>query len=308
MKKLMMLAVIAFVFASCGNKKTEDEQVDLKTFKDKLSYVLGAEQARMITESGDPNLDKLNFDEMLLGFDLGLNDEKAMDSDCQEALGKMYGPYGQDFDSSQVKKGSNCIGKIAGNVFYQTWTKKGVMNQIDMKIAKIGFKHGLFKKDTLVDKTIGMKMVNDFLTGINKKNGKKLMDSAKKMPNTKVIDGGIVIETLTAGQGASPSANDDVQVNYILTSAEGDTVESSFRIQEQSGQPVPAFNLTGVIQGWGLSFPKLQKGGKYNLYIPWELAYGEQNQCETLKFYVELLDFGPKGSLVKPQEQMPTPQ
>jgi FKBP-type peptidyl-prolyl cis-trans isomerase len=301
-----MFAVVALVFASCGNKGEEDEKVDLKTFKDKLSYVLGAEQARMITESGDPNLEKLNFDEMLLGFDKGMNNEKAMDAGCQEALGKLYGPYGQDFDTTYVKSGSNCIGKIAGSVFYQTWTKKGVMNQIDAKIARIGFKHGLQKKDTLVDRTLSMKMVTEFITGINKKSGDKLMAGARKMPNTKSITGGIVVETLLEGTGGSPSATDDVKVNYILISAEGDTIESSYKIMEQSGKPNPAFNLTGVIQGWSMAFPTLKKGGKYHLYIPWELAYGEQNQCESLKFFVELIDFGPKGTLAKaPEMEMP---
>lgn len=307
MRKLLMFAVVALVFTSCGNKE-EEEKVELKTFKDKLSYVLGAEQARMITESGDPNLERLNFDEMLLGFDKGLNNEKAMDAGCQEALGKLYGPYGQDFDTNYVKSGSNCIGKIAGSVFYQTWTNKGVMDQLDMKIARIGFKHGLHKKDTLVDRTVSMKMVTEFITGINKKSGDKLMAAARKMPNTQTIDGGIVIETLQAGTGGSPSATDDVKVNYILMSAEGDTIENSYKIMEQSGKPNPAFNLTGVIQGWSMAFPNLKKGGKYHLFIPWNLAYGEQNQCETLKFFVELIDFGPKGSLVKPQEMMPPAQ
>ncbi len=302
MRKLGMIVALAFVMASCGSSKDAEETVDLKTFKDKLSYVLGAQQSKFIMDSGDPNLEKLNFDEILAGFDTGMKEKrKELDQGCQSVLRNMYGVNGQDFDSSLVKSGSNCIGKIAGTIFYQTWTKKGVMDQIDPAIARIGFMHGLNKKDTLVDATTSMKMMTDFLTSINKKSGAAMMTAAKKLPNTREIEGGIIIETLQEGTGASPSATDDVEVNYILTNADGDTVENSFMIMEKTGQPAPAFNLTGVIQGWGVSFPNLKKGGKYNLYIPWQMAYGEQNQCETLKFFVELKNFGPQGTLAKPQ-------
>lgn len=301
MRNISIVAGLFLLLASCGSKETE-EKVELKTYKEKLSYILGAQQAKMITESGDPNLDKLSFDEMVLGFEKGLTMKKAMDADCKLALEKLYGPYGQDFDSNYVKSGSNCIGKIAGSVFFQTWTKKGVLDQIDTKIAQIGFRHGLFKKDTLVDAKLSMEMINEFVSGINKKTGAKMLEKAIKLPNARKVDGGVIIQTVQEGTGGSPKADDDIQVNYIVMNAEGDTIESSFAVSKQSGQPTPAFNLGGMIQGWGIAFPNLKKGGKYYVFVPWNLAYGEQGQCETLKFYVELNDFGPKGSLAKAPE------
>ncbi len=307
MRKIGIVYGIAFVLASCGNSKKAEEKVELKTYKDKLSYILGAQQAKMITESGDPNLDKLQFDQMLLGFDQGLSMEKAMDAACQKSLEQLYGPYGQDFDTAYVKSGSMCIGKIAGSVFFQTWTKKGVLDQIDMKMAKTGFEHGLYKKDTLLDQKESMDLINDFLSGINKKSGEKLLSDASQLPNAKVLDGGVIVQTLSEGTGGSPTAQDDIEVSYIVMNADGDTIENSYELSARSGQETPAFNLSQMIPGWGVAFPTMKKGGKYMLFIPWNLAYGEQSQCETLKFFVEFKNFGPKGTLVKPDPMQGMP-
>jgi len=148
-------------------------------------------------------------------------------------------------------------------------------------------------------------MMKDFLVSINKKNGDKMMAAGKKRPNTRVIDGGIILETIQEGTGGSPTATDDISANYILTSAEGDTVESSFNYKIQNGTDLPAMNLGEVIQGWTMAFQQMKKGGKYRIFVPWNLAYGEQRNCESLTFYVELNDFGPKGSLKK---EMPQPE
>jgi|TARA_R110000737_G_C14624517_1_gene494385 FKBP-type peptidyl-prolyl cis-trans isomerase len=303
MRKLAFIAVVA-ILAACGSKDAE-EKIELKTFKDKLSYSLGAEQAKMITEAGDPNLDRLDFEEIVVGFNSNLSAKEAVDADCRNTLTKLYGPYGQDFDTAYVKKGSHCIGRIAGSVFYTGWNKKGVLDQIDMEMAKVGFRHAILKKDTLIDKQLSMKMMKDFLVSINKKNGDKMMAAGKKRPNTRVIDGGIILETIQEGTGGSPTATDDISANYILTSAEGDTVESSFNYKIQNGTDLPAMNLGEVIQGWTMAFQQMKKGGKYRIFVPWNLAYGEQRNCESLTFYVELNDFGPKGSLKK---EMPQPE
>jgi hypothetical protein len=52
---------------------------------------------------------------------------------------------------------------------------------------------------------------------------------------------------------------------------------------------------------------KMKKGGKYRVYIPWNLAYGEQMGKESLCFLIELIDYAPEGTFVKPQPaQSPT--
>jgi hypothetical protein len=305
MKRIVYFALPMAFLMSCGDKKAEGEVVKLDTFKDKLSYALGAEHSKMVIESGDPNLAKLNFDKIVEGFEEGLKNPTAFGEECKNTIKKLYGPYGQDFDTTYLQAGCVCIGKTVGSVFTDGWKKKGALDKIDLAMVKIGFKQGLIKADTLLDFQLRSKIVNDFVIDLNRKNGSKMMASAKKLPNVQVLPNGMIIQTLQAGTGGSPTSADDVKADYILTSAQGDTLESSFQYKKQAGKEIPAFNLAGVIQGWTQGFPYLKKGGKYRLFIPGELAYGEQKGFESLCFYIEFHDFGKAGTLVKPQPQQP---
>ena len=305
MKKIFYFALPMAFLMSCGEDKSSEEVVKLDTFKDKLSYSLGAEHAKMITESGDPNLAKLNFDVIVEGFGEGMKSPEAFDDACKQTIQKLYGPYGQDFDTNYLKAGCMCIGKTVGSVFVDGWKKKGALDKIDLALAKIGFQQALLKKDTILDMQLRSKIVNDFVIDLNRKNGAKMMAAAKKLPNTKVLPNGLIIHTIQEGNGGSPTSEDDVQADYILMSAQGDTIESSFQYKKQSGKDIPAFNLKGVIPGWTEGFPYLKKGGKYKLFIPGELAYGAQKGFESLCFYIEFKDFGKAGTLAKPQPQQP---
>lgn len=312
MKKLFILFLLPVVLFSCGGDKEEEvaeEKVELKTEKDRLSYVLGAMNAKTIVGTPDPNIERLDMEEVAKGFNENLNDNKP--SDCEATLTKLFGPNFQDFDSTYAKEGAQCLGRLTGYAFFQDIKKMGGMEQVDLKMAKIGFRHGLLKKDTLVSETDKQKMVQDFIKTLNEKNGKRMMAEAKKIPGAKVFENGIVMQVIQEGKGGSPSATDDVKVEYILTSALGDTVQSSYQMKKQPGasqDPVALKLNGGVIPGWTYVVPKMKKGGKYRVYIPWELAYGEQMGRESLCFVIELIDYAKEGAFVKPQPQTAMPQ
>jgi FKBP-type peptidyl-prolyl cis-trans isomerase FklB len=91
-----------------------------------------------------------------------------------------------------------------------------------------------------------------------------------------------------------------VKVHYILTSSLGDTIQSSYQGDGKGNvEPVPLALNGGVIPGWSFAIPKMKVGGKYRIYIPWNLAYGEQQGKESLCFMVELLERGAEGSFTK---------
>lgn len=309
MKKLFLL-ILPLVFMGCGDKSAEatEEIVELKTEKDRLSYVLGAMNAKTIVGTDDPNIARLDMEEVSLGFNDNLSSNKP--ADCENTLKKLFGPNFQDFDSTYAKAGANCLGRLTGYAFFNDITKMGGMDQVDMKIAKIGFRHGLLKKDTLIAETDKQAMIQDFIKGLNVKNGNKMMAKAKQIPGAQVFENGIVMQVISEGKGGSPSATDDVKVEYILTSAMGDTVQSSYAMKLQGGSKDPvALKLNGgVIPGWTYIVPKMKKGGKYRVYIPWELAYGEEMGRESLCFVIELIDYAKEGSFVKPQPQTAIPQ
>jgi len=141
-----------------------------------------------------------------------------------------------------------------------------------------------------------------------KERGEKVIAEAKKLPNTMVDESGFVLTTLAEGDGPKVPEGSDVQAHYILKNSKGEVVENSYSSSMQRNQPAPTFSLNGVVEGWQKGVPEMNKGGRYQLVLPYNLAYGEQgNQgiqpFETLTFEMEILDFGKPGTLVKPQPQ-----
>ena len=141
-----------------------------------------------------------------------------------------------------------------------------------------------------------------------KERGQKVIEEAKKLPNTIVDESGFVLSTLEEGDGPYVPEGSDVKAHYILTNSKGEMVENSYMSQMKSNKPAPSFSLNQVVKGWQLAVPKMRKGGRYQLVLPYDLAYGEQgNQgvqpFETLTFEMEILDFGEPGSLVQPRPQ-----
>lgn len=108
--------------------------------------------------------------------------------------------------------------------------------------------------------------------------------------NTKLTktESGLFYEVISEGDvNLKPTAIDTVKVNYRGTLIDGEEFESSYSRNE----PI-TFPLNGVIKGWTEGIQLIGKGGKIMLYIPSELAYGEQGQLanQLLTFEVELLD------------------
>lgn len=295
---------------ACKETKTE-EKIELNSAADRLAYSLGADHARSISESGDPYFSRYNVDEIVKGFEIGLKDEKAFDDACKTTMNGLFGPTGQDFDTTYLKAGSLCLGKLSGMVFQTSWTRKGAMDKIDYKNVIIGFKHGLTGADTVVDRTEQSQIIQDFFEDLNKINGTKMLDNAKKKSSTEVTTSGIVLETIELGKGGKPAPGDDVLAHYILMNSMGDTLQSSFEMVEKYNQPLNPFSLAAVVPGWQEGMPMMNKGGKYKLYLPYNLAYGERGMFnqqtnsydiqpyEALVFYIELIDYGKPGSLSK---------
>lgn len=105
-----------------------------------------------------------------------------------------------------------------------------------------------------------------------------------------VTDSGLQYEVVTAGEGASPGPDDQVEVHYRGTLIDGTVFDSSY----DRGQTV-TFGVTQVIPGWTEALQLMKEGDKYNLYIPSELAYGAGGAGQvigpnsTLIFEVELI-------------------
>ncbi len=125
---------------------------------------------------------------------------------------------------------------------------------------------------------------------LNKEAGEEFLRINKEKAGMKVTPSGLQYEVLTEGNGEKPKATDQVTVHYEGRLIGGQVFDSSI----QRGQPA-TFGLNQVIKGWTEALQLMSEGSKYRIYIPSDLAYGEQGAGEmiepnsTLIFDVELI-------------------
>ena len=116
-----------------------------------------------------------------------------------------------------------------------------------------------------------------------------LAENAKREEVT-VTESGLQYEVVATGEGEKPTAQSTVRVHYHGSLVSGDVFDSSV----DRGQPAE-FPVGGVIPGWTEALQLMTEGSKWRLYIPYNLAYGEQGSqgaippYATLIFDVELL-------------------
>ncbi len=100
----------------------------------------------------------------------------------------------------------------------------------------------------------------------------------------------LVITDLVVGEGAEAVPGAKVKVHYV--GVEHDTGEE-FDASYNRGAPIE-FPLRGLIQGWQDGIPGMKVGGRRQLVIPPELAYGpvgggHKLSGKTLVFVIDLL-------------------
>ena len=119
---------------------------------------------------------------------------------------------------------------------------------------------------------------------------KKFLDENAKKEGVVTTESGLQYKVVEEGTGKTPGPTDQVTVNYRGTLINGQEFDSSYRV----GKPA-TFPLNGVIKGWTEGLQHVKEGGKIELYIPPDLAYGKKGPLanRTLVFDVELVSVGP---------------
>ncbi len=117
-------------------------------------------------------------------------------------------------------------------------------------------------------------------------------DENKDKEGVVVLPSGLQYKVLQEGDGAIPTAEDEVKVHYRGTLLDGREFDSSYK----TGEPAQ-FRVTRVIRGWIEALQMMKVGSKWELYVPPALGYGAQGSRgsiigpeEVLIFQVELLE------------------
>lgn len=143
-----------------------------------------------------------------------------------------------------------------------------------------------FQKEMMEKQTAKLKELGDK----NKKEGEAFLAENKSKEGVKTTASGLQYKVISSGNGATPKATDKVKVNYRGTLINGTEFDNSYK----RGEPL-VFNVNSVIKGWTEALQLMKVGDKWQVFIPSELAYGEQGAGQTIPpnstliFDVELL-------------------
>ena len=141
------------------------------------------------------------------------------------------------------------------------------------------------QKDMMAKQAERMKVVAEK----NRKEGETFLADNKKKEGVKTTPSGLQYKVIKDGNGPTPKMADTVTVNYRGTLINGTEFDSSYKREEPATFPV-----NSVIPGWTEALQLMKVGSKWQLFVPANLAYGEQGAGpqigpnSTLIFEVEL--------------------
>lgn len=124
----------------------------------------------------------------------------------------------------------------------------------------------------------------------NQQQATKFLAENRTKQGVQTTASGLQYRVLKQGNGAAPTMADTVTCHYKGTLLDGTVFDSSY----DRGEPAQ-FPVDGVIRGWTEALQLMKVGDKWQLFVPAELAYGNDppgppiQPGSLLVFEVELL-------------------
>ncbi|MEP6685834.1 MAG: FKBP-type peptidyl-prolyl cis-trans isomerase [Verrucomicrobiota bacterium] len=231
-------------------------------------------------------------------------------------------------DKTQLKDTKDKVSYSIGLDIGRTFNKQKM--DINLEVLQKGLKDGVSGAKALLTEdevkqtmTAYSKEMQEKQTNANKEaaqknaaTGEVFLAENKKKEGIKTTASGLQYKVLKEGTGPTPKVSDSVTTHYRGTLIDGKEFDSSYK----RGEPA-TFPVSGVIKGWTEALQLMKVGSKYQLFVPYALAYGERGAGqdigpnETLIFEVELLGIkAPEAKpaaptpVASPTAQAPTPK
>ncbi len=124
----------------------------------------------------------------------------------------------------------------------------------------------------------------------NKAKGEAFLADNKSKAGVVSLPSGLQYKIIEKGNGAKPSKEDTVTVEYTGTLIDGQIFDST----DKTGKPA-SFKVSQVIPGWTEALQLMPAGSKWEIFVPANLAYGPRSvggpigPNEALIFKVHLI-------------------
>ena len=201
-------------------------------------------------------------------------------------------------NASELKTDKDKLSYIFGVQVGQGLRAEGV--ELEMDAFTAGIKDMLAGSNSQIDAAQAQILVSDYQEKkqqeMAKVSAKKQNESSTFLANNAKKDGvfvtasGLQYKIVEKGKGKSPTSENKVIAHYTGKLLDGTVFDSS----HDRGEPA-TFPVSGVIKGWQEALPMMKEGGKWQIVVPANLAYGDRGvgnligPNETLIFDIELV-------------------
>ncbi len=203
----------------------------------------------------------------------------------------VHTPLKNDVDSFSYALGINIASSF----------KAAGIDTLNYAIFNEAIKHAMIDNHVDMDGNKANEVVNTYVTKIKAakqleltKAGTDYLAKNAKKPDVVTLPSGLQYKIVKKGKGAIPVDGQKVTTHYKGTLIDGKVFDSSY----DRGEPA-TFGVNQVIPGWTEALKLMPVGSKWELYIPYNLAYGERAvganipAYSTLVFEIELLEIAP---------------
>ena len=293
MKKVIILALALVAGASlypAGAAKKKDkkqqatpvvESVQLTSSSDSVSYTGGMNATNgllpyLIQQQG---VDTAYMADFVRGFEEVV---KAGTDPKMKAYVAGMGIANQVRDRllpDMVKEFTDSPDSIIANLFYRGFTDALQKDTTHFNQAAADAFFSKKQRDDMAAK-------EEKLYGPNRDAGEKFLAENAKKEGVITLRSGLQYKVLVEGNGEVPKKSDKVQVNYEGRLVDGKVFDAS----KKHGDKPMEFRPDQVIKGWTEALTMMPVGSKWQLYIPYKLAYGNRNQGEIKPYSALIFD------------------
>lgn len=329
MKKTLVLTIAAFAMASAAFAQTEakdsiwaakeaaktkkaQDAADLKAFKEKQKADLAAFIEAQKTGKSAVKVEKPTMANSgdSLGYVFGISQSNGLEQYAAQQFNvdkAHFGPFVEGI-MNRVSVNPDDKEKAAYNAGYQVGGQIASMTQsfsneyyaaepdksISASIVASGIVAGLMGENEIsadsaarclqAEMSARHAANQEALYGPNRAAGEKFLEENKVKEGVQTTASGLQYKVLTMGTGEKPTATSKVTVDYEGTLIDGTVFDSSYK----RGQPT-TFQVNQVIKGWTEALQLMPVGSEWELYIPYQLGYGEREAGQTIKPYSALI-------------------
>lgn len=187
---------------------------------------------------------------------------------------------------------------------------------LNIKVFSKAIEDALIAQDTVIKPEKANEIVQKAVMAMQKQkadknlaDGKAFLENNKKQPGVVELASGLQYKIIKEGSGESPKADNKITAHYKGTLIDGKVFDSSY----ERGQPAQ-FGVSDVIEGWKEALQLMKPGAKWQLFIPSNLAYGENQMPgspigpnSVLVFEVELISIddatAPQVDTIQPSNE-----